>query len=75
MREAYSAEMLEEARKRISSYVDNYNNSRLRSALGYVTPADKLTGLDAMIFAERDRKLEEARDYRARARLGPRVTA
>jgi putative transposase len=75
MCEAYSAEMLEEARKRISSYVDNYNKSCLRSALGYVTPADKLIGLDVVIFAERDRKLEEARDYRARARLAPRVTA
>src|SRR3974377_1886892 len=32
----------DEARRRISSYVDHYNNVRLHSALGYVTPADKL---------------------------------
>ena len=33
---------------------------RLHSAIGYITPADKLTGLENVIFAERDRKLEEA---------------
>ena len=49
----------DEARHRISLYVDHYNNTRLHSALGYVTPADKLTGLEKEIFAERDRKLEE----------------
>ena len=32
--------------------------------LGYVTPADKLIGLEKEIFAERDRKLEEARERR-----------
>jgi putative transposase len=59
---------LEEARRRISSYVAHYNTVRLHSALGYVTPMDKLAGLDAVIFAERDRKLEEAREVRRRAR-------
>ena len=66
---------LEEARSRISSYVAHYNNCRLHSAIGYVTPADKLAGLDEVIFAERDRKLEEARDRRATARRAPRVVA
>ena len=55
---------LEEAQRRIASYVDHYNNERLHSALGYVTPADKLSGLDAEIFAERDRKLAAARERR-----------
>ena len=59
---------MEEAKRRISSYVDHYNNVRLHSALGYVTPADKLIGLEKEIFAERDRKLEEARERRAMAR-------
>jgi len=59
---------LEEARRLISSYVEYYNTVRLHSALGYVTPMDKLAGLDAAIFAERDRKLEEAREVRRRAR-------
>jgi transposase InsO family protein len=59
---------LEEARRRIASYVDHYNTVRLHSALGYVAPMDKLAGLDAAIFAERDRKLEEARAIRRRGR-------
>jgi putative transposase len=65
----------DEARRRISSYVDHYNNARLHSALGYVTPADKLIGLEKEIYAERDRKLEEARQSRATARRGSREVA
>jgi len=59
---------LDEARSRISTYVDHYNTVRLHSALSYVTPMDKLAGLDTAIFAERDRKLEAARDARQRSR-------
>ena len=63
-----SLESLEEAQRRVAAYVDHYNHVRLHSALGYVTPADKLNGLDEVIFAERDRKLEEARQRRQLAR-------
>jgi len=59
---------LEEAIRLVSSYVEHYNHVRLHSALGYITPADKLYGLDQIIFAERDRKLEEARQRRQQAR-------
>jgi transposase InsO family protein len=59
---------LEEARRRIATYVEHYNTVRLHSALGYVTPMDKLAGLEPVIFAERDRKLEEKREARRRAR-------
>jgi putative transposase len=59
---------LQEALRLVSSYVDDYNHARLHSALGYITPADRLNGLEQVIFAERDRKLEEARQRRRQAR-------
>jgi putative transposase len=59
---------VDEARQLIGSYVTHYNEVRLHSALGYVTPADKLAGLEPVIFAERDRKLEAAREQRAAVR-------
>jgi putative transposase len=58
----------DEARRLVASYVEHYNSVRLHSAIGYITPADKLAGLEDVIFAERDRKLEEARARRAAAR-------
>jgi transposase InsO family protein len=59
---------LEEARKRVAGFVEHYNHVRLHSAIGYITPADKLNGLEEVIFAERDRKLEAARARRQQAR-------
>ena len=41
---------------------------RLHSAIGYVTPLAMLEGRQQAIFDERDRKLEEARELRARTR-------
>ncbi len=52
----------------VAAYVEHYNQVRLHSAIGYITPADKLAGLETVIFAERDRKLEEARERRSRAK-------
>ena len=66
---------LEEASRLVASYVDTYNHVRLHSALGYIAPADKLNGLDAVIFAERDRKLEEARRRRQQTRQAQREVA
>ena len=66
---------LGEAAKRIAAYVDYYNVRCLHSALNYLTPADKLAGLEEIIFAERDRKLEEARERRAVARRNGLVVA
>jgi transposase-like protein len=59
---------LEEARRIVGEYVQHYNNIRLHSAIGYVAPADKLAGREKEIFRERDRKLAEAREARARKR-------
>ena len=53
-----------EAMAQISSYIVHYNEVRLHSAIGYITPADRLCGLAEEIAAERDRKLEEARSRR-----------
>jgi putative transposase len=43
--------------------VDRYNYVRLHSAIGYVTPNDMLAGRQVEIHAERDRKLEAARQH------------
>ncbi len=59
---------VEEARRRVEAFVEHYNHVRLHSAIGYITPGDKLNGLAQVIFAERDRKLEEARHRRQLAR-------
>jgi len=66
---------LEEARRHVSFYVDHYNHIRLHSVLGYITPVDKLNGLEDVIFAERDRKLEEARARRQQTRQTAREVA
>jgi transposase InsO family protein len=55
---------LEDARRVVGGYVDRYNAVRLHSAIGYITPADKLAGREQEIFVERDRKLESARELR-----------
>jgi hypothetical protein len=40
----------------------------LHSAIGYVTPADKLAGREQAIWNDRDRKLEAARELRRQRR-------
>jgi putative transposase len=57
---------LEDARRLVEGYVEHYNNVRLNSATGYVTPNDMLAGRQVEIHAERDRKLEAARQQRHR---------
>jgi transposase InsO family protein len=68
-------EDVEDARRRIAAFVQEYNQVRLHSALGYLTPADKLNGLEKVIHDERDRKLEEARARRQQARRAVREVA
>ena len=55
---------LDDARRLVEGYVEHYNNVRLNSAIGYITPTDMLAGRQAEIHAQRDRKLEEARKQR-----------
>jgi putative transposase len=58
----------DEARRLVGDFVIHYNNVRLHSAISYVTPADMLAGKEAEIWAERDRRLEAARERRRHAR-------
>jgi len=51
---------LDDARRLAAKYIEYYNTERLHSALGYVTPMDKLEGRNKKIFAARDRNLEAA---------------
>jgi hypothetical protein len=48
--------------------VEHYNTVRLHSATGYITPADMLAGRQMQILAERDRRLEHARQQRQERR-------
>jgi hypothetical protein len=55
---------LDDARRIVADFVAYYNDVRLHSAIGYLTPTDRLQGKHSEIFAERDRKLVEARERR-----------
>lgn len=55
---------LDDARRLVAGYVEHYNCRRLHSAIGYVTPKDKLEGREQTIFDERDKKLQAARAQR-----------
>ena len=58
---------VEDAEHLITQYVQVYNEQRLHSAIGYVTPQAMLEGRQAEIHATRDQKLELARKRRALA--------
>jgi transposase InsO family protein len=66
---------LDDALRIVGRYVEHYNHVRLHSAIGYVTPADKLAGRETEIFAARDRKLAEARERRKARREQTRLQA
>ena len=59
---------LDDARRIVTDYVGHYNNTRLHSAIGYITPADQLAGRAKEISDARDRKLAEARERRRQQR-------
>jgi transposase InsO family protein len=66
---------LQDAQRTVARWVEHYNTVRLHSAIGYVTPKDKLEGREQIIWAERDRKLEQARERRKANRAAGRGPA
>jgi transposase InsO family protein len=58
---------VEDAEHLIAQYIQVYNEKRLHSSLGYITPKAMLDGRSGEIHAERDRKLEQARRQREQA--------
>ena len=61
-------ESLADAKAKTKSFIEEYNDKRLHASIGYVNPKDKLLGKEKEIFADRDRKLEEARKARSEER-------
>jgi transposase-like protein len=55
---------LQDAIEIVTEFVSHYNTRRLHSAIGYVTPKDKLEGRAEAILAARDAKLAAAREAR-----------
>ncbi|MCZ7671739.1 MAG: IS3 family transposase [Chloroflexi bacterium] len=53
-----------DANRIVATFVAQYNHHRLHSAIGYITPADKLSQREAEIFDQRHQKLAQARDQR-----------
>jgi len=56
--------LLDDCQRLVTDFVDRYNNVRLHSSIGYITPADKLYGRAETILAQRDAKLAAARQAR-----------
>jgi putative transposase len=59
----------------VARFVEHDNTVRLHSALGYIPAADFLAGRDPTIWAERDRKIEAAREVRRQRRAAARPEA
>jgi putative transposase len=59
---------LEDARRVVTDFVKAYNNVRLHSAIGYITPADKMAGRAEQIQQGREQKLADAKQHRAEAK-------
>ncbi len=58
----------EQAEGVITDYIKYYNEERLHSALGYITPKDFLDGKKEDIHENRDRKMKEALQVRVEFR-------
>jgi putative transposase len=63
----------EDGQRLAADIVAYYNSERLHSAVGYVTPTDKLAGRERAIFQQREHKLQTAREARRNRRLSDRA--
>jgi hypothetical protein len=52
------------ANRIVAAFVEQYNHHRFHSAIGYITPADKLNQREVEIFDQRRQKLAQAREQR-----------
>lgn len=59
---------LDDAKRGVAEFVEEYNTVRLVRAIGHVDATSDLEGRQQAIFDERDRKLAEARQRRAESR-------
>jgi putative transposase len=66
---------VDEARKVVQQFVQHYNERRLHSAIGFVAPHDMLAGRAPVIWAQRDLRLEAARERRRQNRQIARAAA
>lgn len=66
---------LEDARRIVGEYISEYNDVRLHSAIGYITPRDKLEGRKEKILKDRRLKLAWACHLREEAHKERRHTA
>lgn len=55
---------LDEARSVVERFVEHYNNVRLHSAIGFITPSEHAAGRSPEIWKARDEKLHAARERR-----------
>ena len=55
---------IEDARACVADFIDHYNNERLHSAIGYITPAHMLCGKADAIFVAPKQKMQDAREKR-----------
>ena len=58
---------IEDARRLLGAYINDYNEVRLHSAISFVTPFDRLANRDLAIQAGRKEKLKAAKEARKQA--------
>lgn len=67
--EPNDAENFDALHKLIKEQVYYYNHERYHSAIAFITPYDKYTGKAEMIFSERTKKLQRAKEKRLKENL------